>query len=86
MALTLSHTPGEWDGTFAVVLDALVRDLLSDGAPFAATVVYWDPYRRDETSVSGEVSAITDDGDLIVDMVPMPSSVSVSDVIGVMVP
>lgn len=38
MSLLLRHTPGEWDGTFAIVLEALVRDLLSDGEPIAIRI------------------------------------------------
>lgn len=39
MALTLSHDPGEWDGTFGVVVTRLIEDLLSDGLPIRATIV-----------------------------------------------
>ena len=31
MSLTLRHTPGEWDGTFSVLVRALATDLLLDG-------------------------------------------------------
>lgn len=33
MSLLLKHTPGEWDGTFAVTVGFLVEDVLSDGEP-----------------------------------------------------
>jgi hypothetical protein len=32
MSLLMRHTPGEWDGSFHLALEALVKDLLTDGA------------------------------------------------------
>lgn len=31
MSMLLRHTPGEWDGTFTLVAEKLVTDLLRDG-------------------------------------------------------
>lgn len=31
MPLLLTHTPGEWDGTFALTVEKLVTSLLDDG-------------------------------------------------------
>lgn len=37
MSLRLDHTPGEWDGTFAVVAGKLCEDMLLDG-PFQISI------------------------------------------------
>jgi hypothetical protein len=31
MSMTITHTPGEWDGTFTVLVREFARDLLLDG-------------------------------------------------------
>lgn len=41
MSLTLSHTPGEWEGTWANALRALAADFLSDG-PIPVRIVTTD--------------------------------------------
>ena len=37
MALVLAHTPGEWDGMFALTVEFMVTDLLTNG-PIEVTV------------------------------------------------
>lgn len=43
MALTLTHTTGEWDGTFAITAAYLLSDILSDGAPINNVTIVSEP-------------------------------------------
>lgn len=57
MSLHLTHTPGEWDGTFALIVETLARDLLSDGKPIEITITseYGGQY-------TGTLTGYTQDG------------------------
>lgn len=39
-SIVLSHRPGEWEGTFLVLLKALLEDLAVDGEGNCVTVTY----------------------------------------------
>lgn len=87
MTLTLDHNPGEWDGTYAIVLRALIDDLLSDGAGFGAVITWQDDV---VVVTTGLVSQVTDDGDVLLDMLldirPVPSKIPLLDIIRIEVP
>lgn len=55
-AITLSNDGSQWNGTYCLLVAALVTDLLSDGAPFDATITFEDAY-GDEDTVAGKVTA-----------------------------
>jgi hypothetical protein len=80
MTLHLTNdSPDEWAGSFVIAVRALVDDILSDGAPFEATVVFEDGAERFERT--GSVSRRADgyiviDGDLLSDL----------DIVGIHVP
>lgn len=57
-SLTLSHQPGEWDGTFHAALTALLTDALSDG-PVPGRIETDDGQTIDGTIVSFNGSFIT---------------------------
>lgn len=82
-SFTLTHNPGEWDGTFSVALHSLVTDLLSD-APFAASVTFLDEQGAEKT-IESTVTELTEDGDLILATVPVPSAVPALEVITITV-
>lgn len=86
MTLTLDHNPGEWDGTYVIVLQALINDLLSDGEGFGAVITWQDEDKTTPTTTTGVVSQITEHGDVLLDMVPMPSKIPLLDIIKIEVP
>lgn len=80
MPLKLTHTPGEWEGTFGIALHALVDDLLSDGPKEDVTVTYADITNAKATA-TGTVEKIDEDGNLILIQIPMPSAIPMLDII-----
>lgn len=66
-SLGLTHTPGAWDGTFGLMVTAMLADLLSDGAAVPdVTVTYYDDggtvrsARGDVLTVDHDVITFTD--------------------------
>lgn len=69
MAIHLHNdTPGQWDGTFSVLVRALIDDILSDGETFKATLSFDDGVERFERSGSvsrREAGYVVIDGNLL---------------------
>jgi hypothetical protein len=82
MSLHLMHTPGEWDGTFALVATALLTDLLSDGEPVHAVSVAYEDEDGDVMRATGTVVSLEDGGILFAGDV---ARISVMDLISVSV-
>lgn len=75
----INDSPDEWAGSFAIAVNALIDDILSDGVPFNATVKFDDGTEQFERT--GDVSRIVD-GYIVIDGYLL----SVLDIVGIHVP
>lgn len=60
----IEYTPGEWDTTMGRLVEAALRDLLLD-APMRVTVDYLTPDGGDWMRLTGELAALTAEGDAV---------------------
>lgn len=77
--LTLTHKPGVWDGTFHVLVQALLDDLLPEG-PVDVKVTFEED---GEQTATGKAVSITEDGRLILSQEPMDSAIILEHITGI---
>ncbi|TCJ72780.1 UNVERIFIED_ORG: hypothetical protein EDC92_12416 [Dietzia maris] len=64
LGAVIRHTPGEWDTTMGRLIESTMRDFLDD-APMRVTVEYLTPDEGDWMRLTGELVALTADGDAV---------------------
>lgn len=64
LSTRIQYTPGEWEATMGRAVEACLRDLLLD-APMRVTIDYLTPDDGDWMRLTGELAALTADGDAV---------------------